>query len=96
MGGGEATIWDGNIAAAVFCICLTRPYLYLSSLPTFVFVSLENICICLLFPLLYLSEQVTFVFVSPNYSCICLLIPLLHFLKLLLLLHPLVENPRYW
>ena len=65
-------------------------------LQSFVFVSPDHICICLLFPLLYLSDQVTFVFVSPNYSCICLLIPLLHFLKLLLLLHPLVENPRYW
>ena len=52
-----------------FSICLNKPHLYLSSLPTFLFVWPNYICICLLIPLFYLSDQTTFVFVSAEYIC---------------------------
>ena len=54
----------------------------------FVFVFSCHFCICLIKSHLYLSHQTIVVFVFLSYFCI--------FLKLLLLLHPLVENPRYW
>ena len=69
-----------------FSICLTKPHLYLSSLPTFylsdqttfVFVFSSHFCICLTKPSFYLSAQIKFVFVCPNHICICLLIPHLY------------------
>ena len=81
----RATIWDGNIAAVFashFCICLTKSRLYLSSHPTFVFVSPNLICICLPINLWYLSDLTIFVFVFLLNFCICLTKPYINFVCL--------------
>ena len=75
MGGGRATIWDGNIAAVFsshFCICLTQatfvfvfiPLLYLFDKTKRLFVFAEHICNCLFMPHFYLSSYPTLVVVS--------------------------------